>query len=293
MPITRVTPRADATRRVLLAIAALLLVAVLDSVTGRDLGLSLFYAIPIFVVSRSAGARAGLATALAGSALWWLSDALSGQPYQRAWLPWWNAANRLAFFLAVVWLSATREALAGERERARTDSLTRILNQDGFCEAARREIARGRRHGHVLSLGYIDCDGFKAVNDSLGHATGDALLRAVARVLVTSVRTADVAGRIGGDEFALLMPEIGPEQAREAVERLRHELKRAMERSRYPVTFSIGLATFRPPAPDVEILLKESDALLYEAKRSGKDTVRHRVFEGEGLSRPPLERGAV
>jgi diguanylate cyclase (GGDEF)-like protein len=292
MPTTSVAPPA-ASRRVLLAIAALLLVAALDSFTGRELGLSLFYAIPIFAVSRSAGVRAGLATALAGSVLWWLSDTLSGQPYEQAWLPWWNAANRLAFFLTVVWLSATREALAGERERARTDSLTGILNHDGFSEAARREIERGRRHGHVLSLGYIDCDDFKAVNDSHGHATGDALLRAVARVLVTSVRSADVAGRIGGDEFVLLMPEIGPEQAREAVERLRRELNAAMERFRHPVTFSIGLAIFQPPPPDFEVLLKESDALLYEAKRSGKDAVRHRVFEAAAPSKQALAEGAV
>ena len=110
----------------------------------------------------------------------------------------------------MVWLSATRQALAGERERARTDALTGILNQDGFAEAARREIGRGRRHGHFLTLGYVDCDDFKAVNDSRGHAEGDALLREVARVLATSVRSDDVVGRIGGDEFVLLMPEVDP-----------------------------------------------------------------------------------
>jgi diguanylate cyclase (GGDEF)-like protein len=264
--------------RVLLALLALLLVAALDWMTGRELGLSLFYAVPVFAVSRSAGARAGLAVALAGSVLWGLSDTLSGEPYVRAWIPWWNAGNRLAFFLTVVWLSATRQALAGERERARTDSLTGLLNPDGFVEAARREIERSRRHDHIVSLGYIDCDDFKAVNDARGHAAGDALLREVARVLATSVRTADVVARVGGDEFVLLMPEIGPEQAREAAVRLRRELSEAMRRSGWPVTFSVGLATFRPPPPGVEILLREADDLLYEAKRSGKDKVRHRVL---------------
>jgi maltose alpha-D-glucosyltransferase/alpha-amylase len=125
------------TPHVVLAVLAILLVAALDWVTGRELGLSLFYAVPIFAVSRSAGARAGLVTAVAGSLLWGFSDAFAGEPYVRPWLPWWNAANRLGFFLIVVWLSATRQALVGERERSRTDSLTGLLNQDGFAEAAR------------------------------------------------------------------------------------------------------------------------------------------------------------
>lgn len=267
-----------------LGLLAVLLVAALDWATGRDMGLSLFYAVPIFAVSQSAGAAAGLATALAGSVLWGLSDALSGEPYDRPWIPWWNAFNRLGFFLTVVWLSATRRALAGERERARTDSLTGLLNQDGFAEAARSEIERGRRHDHFVSVGYIDCDDFKAVNDSRGHAVGDALLREVAHVLVTSVRLADVAGRIGGDEFVLLMPEIEPEQAREAVARLRRELSGAMRRFGWPVTFSIGLATFRPPPAEVDVLLRVADGLLYEAKRSGKDRVHHRVLGPEAGS---------
>jgi diguanylate cyclase (GGDEF)-like protein len=278
------TSIAASTRHTVLAILAVLLVAALDWITGRELGLSLFYAVPIFAVSRSAGARAGLATAVAGSLLWGVSDAFSGEPYERAWIPWWNAANRLGFFLTVVWLSATRQALAGERERARTDALTGILNQDGFAEAARREIGRGRRHGHFLTLGYVDCDDFKAVNDSRGHAEGDALLREVARVLATSVRSDDVVARIGGDEFVLLIPEIDGEQAREAAARLQRELAASMQRSRWPVTFSIGLATFRPPPHDVETLVREADGLMYSAKRSGKDSIRHGFFTPQ---RPP------
>ena len=272
------------TRHAVLAVLAVSLVAALDWITGRELGLSLFYAVPIFAVSRSAGAKAGLVTAVAGSLLWGLSDAFSGEPYERAWIPWWNAANRLGFFLTVVWLSATREALEGALERARTDSLTGVLNQDGFAESARREITRSRRHGHVLSLAYIDCDDFKAVNDTRGHAEGDALLREVARVLATSVRSDDVVGRIGGDEFVLLMPEIDPERAAEAAARLRRELGASMQRFQWPVTFSIGLATFRPPPPDVEILLREADGLLYAAKRSGKDAIRQGVFTPPGLA---------
>ena len=287
--------RIDRLRHVILAILALLLVAAVDWITGRELGLSLFYAVPVFAVSRLAGARAGFVTALAGSLLWGLSDAFSGEPYDRPWLPWWNAANRLGFFLTVVWLSATREALAGARERARTDALTGIPNQDGFVEAARREIGRCRRHGHFLTLGYVDCDDFKVVNDTRGHEEGDALLREVARVLATSVRSDDVVGRIGGDEFVLLMPEIEPEQAREAAARLRRELGASMQRFRWPVTFSIGLATFRPPSPDVETLLREADGLMYSAKRSGKDSTRHRVFTpaGEAAARRPLASGGA
>ena len=91
------------------------------------------------------------------------------------------------------------------------------------------------------------------------------------------------------------MPEIEPEQAREAAARLRRELGASMQRFRWPVTFSIGLATFRPPSPDVETLLREADGLMYSAKRSGKDSTRHRVFTpaGEAAARRPLASGGA
>jgi diguanylate cyclase (GGDEF)-like protein len=278
--------RSRLTHPVVLAVVAILLVAALDWVSGRELGLSLFYAVPIFIASRSAGVKAGLVTALLGAFLWGFSDAFAGEPYARPWLPWWNAANRLGFFLIVVWLSATRQALLGERERSRTDSLTGLLNADGFAELAQREISRARRHGLFLSAGYIDCDDFKTVNDSHGHAAGDALLREMARILATSVRSADVVGRVGGDEFVLLMPEIGPEQAREAAARLRRELVGAMERSGWPVTFSMGVATFRPPPREVDAFLREADGLMYAAKRSGKDAIRHALLTPPGAVGP-------
>jgi diguanylate cyclase (GGDEF)-like protein len=262
-----------------LGLLTVAVIGLLDWASGWELSLSLFYALPIFVVSSRSGAAAGVAIASAASLAWALSDAYAGRSYSTPWLPWWNVVTRLGFFLIVVVLSATRSALEDERERARTDGLTGILNRDGFLELARREVERSRRYGHTLSLAYIDCDNFKAVNDSGGHAAGNALLRRVARTLTGSLRAIDVAGRLGGDEFALLMAETGPDQAREVANRVRESLLAAMRRRGWPVTFSLGVVTFRPPPPAVETILRRADELMYEAKGAGKDNIAHRVEE--------------
>lgn len=149
---------------------------------------------------------------------------------------------------------------------ARTDPLTGLLNRRALDERLEAELARQDRAGGPVSLLLLDVDHFKQVNDERGHVHGDKVLQGVADAMREVARTADVLGRIGGDEFALVLADTGEGGAWVAANRL-------CERVRpNGVTVSIGAATAEAPgAWDVATLLRAADQALYEAKRAGRD----------------------
>ena len=169
-----------------------------------------------------------------------------------------------------------RRALRLELERqATTDSLTGIANRRHFLTAAQKEINRCERHGRTLSLLMLDIDHFKEVNDTFGHATGDRALQAVARSCDKEMRSTDLCGRIGGEEFALLLVETGEAQACRVAERLIAQVEAIelfTENSR-PVrlTTSIGVAECRPQTETLSDLMVRADKALYKAKNMGRN----------------------
>ena len=157
---------------------------------------------------------------------------------------------------------------------ARTDPLTGLVNRRGFDEALAREHARGRRGGPPAALLLVDIDYFKRVNDTWGHQAGDETLRMLGGLLGASFRATDVVGRIGGEEFAVLLVDCGPE---EAAQRARVLCERVRTRSRgwdHPITVSVGVATGLERAPSPAELLADADAALYAANAAGRDRVR-------------------
>jgi NitT/TauT family transport system permease protein len=154
-----------------------------------------------------------------------------------------------------------------------SDPLTGLGNRSharGFFDAL---IATARRHKRPFVAAYIDCDGFKSVNDQLGHVAGDAVLLAVGKALQHSVRISDLAARMGGDEFLVILAETGSDTAYTALERIKSELDAAMVAGRWPITFSIG-ATVVSQAPDsLQEIVAIADEALYEAKRAGKNRI--------------------
>jgi hemerythrin len=161
------------------------------------------------------------------------------------------------------------------QELASTDSLTGVLNRRAFMEEARNMFDLAKRYQRPLSLLMLDVDHFKRVNDTYGHQTGDFVLTRLSAVMKDSLRSTDIISRIGGEEFAIVLPETDLDKTIELTERLLHtirntEMKDDLERP-FKITASIGVATVPPVASGLEEVMKEADNALYKAKTEGRD----------------------
>jgi len=167
------------------------------------------------------------------------------------------------------------------RELAATDGLTLLATRRHFLEVANREITAAGRHCRPLAAIMIDIDHFKRVNDTWGHPAGDDVIRAVAACLRLHSRDIDVAGRYGGEEFVMVLPDVG-DRAQTIAERLRAEVEATLidtAVSKINVTISVGVAYLRVTDTDAATLLARTDECLYRAKRGGRNRVV--VFEDE------------
>jgi diguanylate cyclase (GGDEF)-like protein len=173
------------------------------------------------------------------------------------------------------------EAANRELERlARIDPLTAMLNRRAFMTAGTAETERSRRHTRPLSVLAADIDHFKMVNDRFGHAAGDEVLRSVAARFRDSLRASDIPARLGGEEFAALLPETSLAAAEEVAERLRHDIAATgfcFAEASHRVTISIGVAELSPADTSLDSLLSRADAALYDAKHAGRDRVACRL----------------
>jgi len=208
-----------------------------------------------------------------------------------------SALVGVAVWRQVVALADTRRlahasaAIAGRMERrnaglvganarlaglATTDLLTGLPNHRGMVEAMDREIERSRRYNRPFALLFLALDHFKALNDAYGHAAGDACLREWARVVGEDLRATDTLGRWGGEEFVVVMPELGCDDATAAAERVRAAVARHAFASGggLHLTCSIGLACYPADATDRDRLVALADRALYTAKRLGRNQVR-------------------
>jgi diguanylate cyclase (GGDEF)-like protein len=175
-----------------------------------------------------------------------------------------------------------RYVMHREKQMSRTDPLTGACNIRCFYERAEDELERSRRYGHPLSLAYLDVDNFKQVNDTLGHSTGDELLRSMSAAMLGHVRESDIVARLGGDEFCILFPETGQQAARFAMEKLRQEMHAAFPGECAGLcSFSVGLVTFVQPPLTVEEVVQVADRLMYEVKNSTKDAIAYAVYPEE------------
>ena len=170
-----------------------------------------------------------------------------------------------------------RKRLEEELKRlATTDSLTGTRNRHNFMDIAGRELTRAIRYGLPLVALMIDIDHFKNINDTYGHRTGDMVLKAMVDACHQDIRENDVFGRLGGEEFGLILTDTTPEKSLEAAERLRESLAAVEVKAGNDVvrfTVSIGLAALRDNYEGLEDLLNRADKALYEAKRAGRNRV--------------------
>lgn len=173
--------------------------------------------------------------------------------------------------LAFEWQTANDQRLRQLRQAAsesRTDALTGAINRRGIDERLADEFARARRFDHSLTLLLIDLDDFKSINDRHGHAAGDDALRVTARLIQQSIRTIDTAGRFGGEEFLVILPETTTDGAEVVAERIRTSIEHSG-----PATVSIGMASLDATVHASPELIARADAALYHAKRTGKNRI--------------------
>ena len=163
------------------------------------------------------------------------------------------------------------------RRQAHIDYLTGVHNRRHFMERAEQELSRAHRYGSPLSMLMLDIDHFKQINDRYGHKVGDIVLKAVADLCHATFRDVDILGRLGGEEFAVLLPETDQHFAVDAAERLRETITNARIplAEGLPVTFSvsIGVSSLSSPDDNIDVLLSLADKALYAAKESGRNRV--------------------
>jgi diguanylate cyclase (GGDEF)-like protein len=194
----------------------------------------------------------------------------------------------LAFSLLLAGLVESQVRLAADitelrrlreelERRATTDSLTGLANRGHFYDLAETHLARARRYGEELSLLILDIDHFKRVNDTYGHLAGDAVLRGVGEQCRQVIRASDLIGRMGGEEFAILLPSTRLASAIQLAERLRLRLRAQRwttpQAKDLAITVSIGAASLTPVIATLDDLYARADQALYAAKTGGRDRV--------------------
>jgi diguanylate cyclase (GGDEF)-like protein len=193
---------------------------------------------------------------------------------------WLYSLAAMAFFatfmvMCDLWFLVT-ELQRELADQASTDPLTGAMNRRAMEEAAQRETARSLRHDRPLCMIVIDIDNFKHLNDTRGHAAGDRALQALVRSIQAILRTQDLLARMGGEEFAILLPDTPVSPAVAAAQRVRQaieSLEVPFETGPIKLTVSAGVAEFCPASGGWEGLMRRADAAMYEAKQHGRNSV--------------------
>lgn len=234
----------------------------------------LFYFIPVTLAALMLGRLGGILAGLCSAVLWLVANIAVGG-YSADWIWLWNTAIQgAAFFFIAELVSRLHSGQIRESQLARLDKLTGLINSRAFMEQAPILMDFCRREGNPLAMAYIDLDGFKQVNDTRGHQQGDEVLRAAAHAMKSKLRGSDVLGRIGGDEFAVMLPNTSEEGAVEILEKLRAAIESEMRELDCAVTASIGAAAYSVPPSRLDDAIRAADEVMYAVKSSGKNRVR-------------------
>jgi diguanylate cyclase (GGDEF)-like protein len=262
-----------------LAIAAIAIVGVFDYLTGLEISVSVFYLVPVSLAAWYGGRRDGLVIVLIAGAVWSGVDVLAGYPLGHPVLLTWDTLVHIVFLaFSALLLETLRSRLAHEQRLARRDPLTGVLNLRAFQERLEYSLALSARDSQPLTLAYVDLDDFKRVNDIHGHSQGDLVLTTVGHVMSEAVRSTDTVARIGGDEFALLLPGTGVAGAADVLPKLAQRLGEHLHTIGSSVTCSIGAVTFPRPPESADAAIRFADRLMYQVKRRGKNAIAFATF---------------
>lgn len=259
----------------LICLLILAVTALVDYATGTEISFFIFFGIPLVLSSWYGSTRLGYLFCILAIISWMLVDVLNRHFYSQHWIFYWNSGVRLAFFLLVAyWTSSIRSLLEQQYQLARIDGLTGCLNSAAFNERCEFVFSMTQRFGQPVTLSFIDLDDFKRINDDYGHSEGDRILRQVAETMLSAVRRTDVVGRMGGDEFAILLPDTKLVDARIVFENLRHKLAQINCGDR-TIGLSIGVVEFAGGHMTADHAIAWADALMYRVKKDGKGGIQY------------------
>ena len=217
--------------------------------------------------------------ALISAATWLYADLSASHVYTSMTIMAWNAVVRLGYFvLHSLFLTKIIKLYEKAHRDSSTDWLTGAQNARFFYRMLEIEMSRAQRKNIPFSLAYIDLDNFKNVNDTLGHSTGDQLLKEFSEIVFQNMRTADVFARIGGDEFAILIPESTFQESDAVMARIREKSLESFKIHHWPVTLSMGVITFSSFNRNSVEMIKLTDNLMYRVKKSGKNQIIHETL---------------
>lgn len=262
------------------SLGAVVILGFIDFFTGTEFSLSFFYLIPVTAMAWAVSKNSGLIFSVLCASVWLTTNLLAGQMFSTIIIGAWNTLIRFGFFAVVaILLAELRHALEEERLLANTDPLTGALNRRSFNELAEKKMIVAEVNRRSYTMMYIDVDNFKMVNDKLGHAVGDLVLKSVVDTIQAQIRNSDLLARLGGDEFAILLTDIDQEQAKPIAERLQSSLLENMKYNEWEITFSIGVLTVLSMPESADKLVSLTDALMYEVKNKGRNAIQYSTFE--------------
>jgi diguanylate cyclase (GGDEF)-like protein len=227
-----------------------------------------FYLVPVSFFSWFIGKRSGIAASISSAAIGF-AVRFRHAPGTVAYLD--ASIFFMLYIIATFMIVQLKRLYDRERDLSRIDPLTNIPNRRALHEAASQAKSMAERNRVPLSICYIDVDNFKAINDRFGHNAGDRVLAMAAATIAGALRPSDVVARMGGDEFAVLLPGAHGDDAAGIMRRVGEQLQHAMRRNKWPVTFSIGIASFASPFASVAEMLAEADKAMYVQKKRGRE----------------------
>lgn len=261
------------TRWLIGAYAAIVGLAALDVLFG-PIHVGILSVIPLLLIGFFGSRRLALATALLCAVVFSVLDNDLVRPLFT--VQWTIETDALFLAVTLIAILLTAERLRVSEVAARSDALTSLPNRRALQERAAKALERAKRSGKAIALLFVDIDGFKEINDRYGHATGDHVLKHVAQRLMHTVRAVDTIGRIGGDEFAVLLEEVQDRlHARRVAEGIESVLRAPYSNGETVpnVGATIGLGMYPADAVDFDSLMESADADMYARKREKRQAL--------------------
>ena len=253
---------------------------VVDYFTGFELSFSFFYLIPVTMTAWAISRNAGLAYSVLCATIWLISNLLSGQTFLNLFVSVWNTLILFGFYAIVaILLTELRQSLEEEQLLANIDPLTGAMNRRSFNDIAEKKMIVSEVNRRPYTVAYIDLDHLENINDEHGHATGDLVLKTVVDTIRKQIRNGDLLARLGGDEFAILLTDMDEDDAKRIVPRLQLALLKQMKTNEWEITFSIGVLTFQTMPASADSMVSLADALMYEVKTDGRNSIKYSTYD--------------